>query len=191
MSDTPETDAQPIKFVRETKFNGLEEEMIAYVPKSAMARMERARKDLMRAAADCALENMRLERERNDARRELQLLLESTKVETCAEPLPERDGEPADFAGAITRMRLAEEERNQWRECAEERKKAWYEMQSAFERSRDEVNTLERERDQWRECASRLLVYAECMSARVPERSQINWTVLEQARAMFKEGKAK
>jgi len=52
-------------------------------------------------------------------RRELQLLLESTKVETCAEPLPERDGEPADFAGAITRMRLAEEERNQWREFAE------------------------------------------------------------------------
>lgn len=48
--------------------------------------------------------------------------------------------------------------RNQWRECAEERKKAWYEIQSAFERSRDEVNTLERERDQWRECAERLAV---------------------------------
>ena len=91
MSNTPETDAQPIKFVRETKFNGLEEEMIAYVPKSAMARMERARKDLMRAAADCALENMRLERERNAARRELQLLLESTKVKTCSEPQPETD----------------------------------------------------------------------------------------------------
>jgi len=52
-------------------------------------------------------------------RRELQLLLESTKVETCSEPLPERDGEPADFSGAITRMRLAEAERDQWRECAE------------------------------------------------------------------------
>jgi hypothetical protein len=63
-------------------------------------------------------EMARLERERNAARRELQLLLESTKVETCSEPLPERDGEPADFSGAITRMRLAEAERDQWRECS-------------------------------------------------------------------------
>jgi phosphopantetheinyl transferase len=67
--------------------------------------------------------------------------------------------------------------------------------------ARTTVNRLRRERavarqfgeqmqqqcDQWRECASRLLVYAECMSARVPEKSQINWTVLEQARAMFRE----
>jgi hypothetical protein len=59
-----------------------------------------------------------------DARRELQLLLESTKVETCSEPLPERDGEPADFSGAIRRMRLAEAERDQWRECAERISKA-------------------------------------------------------------------
>jgi hypothetical protein len=63
-------------------------------------------------------EIQKLERERDKARRELQLLLESTKVETC-EPLPERDGEPADFSGAIRRMRLAEEDRDQWRECAE------------------------------------------------------------------------
>jgi hypothetical protein len=49
-----------------------------------------------------------------------------------------------------------ERERDKWRECAEERKQAWYEMQSAFERSRDEVNALERERDQWHKCATRL-----------------------------------
>ena len=60
-------------------------------------------------------ELLKAQAERDEARRELQLLLESTKVETCAEPLPERDGEPADFAGAITRMRLAEAERDQWR----------------------------------------------------------------------------
>jgi hypothetical protein len=54
------------------------------------------------------------------------------------------------------RLCVLERERDQWRECAEERKQAWYEMQSAFERIRDEVNALERERDQWRECAERL-----------------------------------
>ena len=100
MSDTPETDAQPIKFVRETKFNGLEEEMIAYVPKSAMARMERARKDLMRAAADCALENMRLESERNEANQKLGDMIE-------------------EVATQMVKRTKTQRERDQWRECAE------------------------------------------------------------------------
>jgi len=56
-------------------------------------------------------------------------------------------------------------ELDQWRECAEERKKAWYEMQSAFERSRDEVNALERERDQWHKCATRLAEAASDMQS--------------------------
>lgn len=65
----------------------------------------------------------------------------------------------ADFA------RKLERERDQWRECAAERKRAWYEMQSAFERSRDEVNALERERDQWRMCAERLAEAASDMQS--------------------------
>jgi hypothetical protein len=73
----------------------------------------------------------KIERERDKARRELQLLLESTKVETC-EPLPERDGEPADFSGAIRRMRLAEEERDQWRACARGLAAAASDMQSGW-----------------------------------------------------------
>lgn len=52
------------------------------------------------------------------------------------------------------------------------------------ERSRTEAET---KRDKWRECASRLLHYAECLLARIPDKSEINWTVLEQARSMFKE----
>ncbi len=145
MSDTPETH-EAVERWRQGKINIFDE----------MARLETER-DQARQQERIHYDNfLSMQDERDKAERELELLLESTKVETCAEPLPERDGEPADFAGAITRMRLAEEERNQWRECAEERKKAWYEMQSAFERSRDEVNALERERDQWRECAKRL-----------------------------------
>ncbi len=50
---------------------------------------------------------------------------------------------------------------------------------------------LRKERDQWRECSARLLVYAESLLAHIPDTSEINWTVLEQARAMFKEGEAK
>ena len=46
---------------------------------------------------------------------------------------------------------------------------------------------LRKKRDQWRECSARLLVYAESLLAHIPDTSEINWTVLEQARAMFKE----
>jgi len=35
-----------------------------------------------------------------------------------------------------------------------------------------------------------LLVYAESLLAHIPDTSEINWTVLEQARAMFKKGDA-
>ncbi len=50
---------------------------------------------------------------------------------------------------------------------------------------------LRKKRDQWRECSARLLVYAESLLAHIPDTSEINWTVLEQARAMFKEAKSK
>jgi chromosome segregation ATPase len=47
--------------------------------------------------------------------------------------------------------RRLERERDEWKACAEERKQEWYSIQSAFERSRDEVAGLERERDEARE----------------------------------------
>lgn len=50
-----------------------------------------------------------------------------------------------EFANLKAHACKLERERDKWRECAAERKQAWYEMQSAFERSRDEVNALERE----------------------------------------------
>ena len=79
MSDTLETDAQDIKFIKVTKFSGLEEEMVAYVPKVAMERIERER--------DEALEQAHLSN--------------------------------VDFFQAAMDRSRAEEERDQWRECAE------------------------------------------------------------------------
>jgi hypothetical protein len=45
--------------------------------------------------------------------------------------------------------------------------------------------------ENWRCMSASLLVYAESLLARIPDTSEINWTVLEQARAMFREGEAK
>jgi hypothetical protein len=53
------------------------------------------------------------------------------------------------------------------------------------------VYDARQERDQWRCISASLLVYAESLLAHIPDTSEINWTVLEQARAMFKEGEAK
>lgn len=50
---------------------------------------------------------------------------------------------------------------------------------------------LRKERDQWRCISASLLVYGESLLAHIPDTSEINWTVLEQARAMFKEGEVK
>ena len=50
---------------------------------------------------------------------------------------------------------------------------------------------LRKECDQWRCISASLLVYAESLLAHIPDTSEINWTVLEQARAMFKEGEVK
>lgn len=51
------------------------------------------------------------------------------------------------------------------------------------------VMGLRKQRDQWRECAASLLVYAEYLLTRIPDKREINWTVLEQARSMFKGAK--
>jgi len=51
----------------------------------------------------------------------------------------------------------------------------------------EELCVLRKECDQWRCISASLLVYAESLLRRIPDRSEINWTVLEQARAMFKE----
>jgi hypothetical protein len=59
------------------------------------------------------------------------------------------------------------------------------------ERFMNERDEARQERDQWRECSASLLVYAEYLLKCIPDRSEIDWTVLEQARAMFKEGEAK
>lgn len=50
----------------------------------------------------------------------------------------------------------------------------------------DALAELEDQRDQWRECAASLLVYAESLLAHIPDTSDISWTVLQQARSMFK-----
>jgi hypothetical protein len=93
MSDTPETDTQPIRFFKETKFNGLEEEMVAYVPKSAMEILER----------------------RLNRRDPLLVSVTKQRDETLL-----KLGDMIQEVGAQTLKRAdAQRERDQWRECAE------------------------------------------------------------------------
>lgn len=71
MSDTPQTDAQPIQFVRVADVNGTER-MEPYVPAEAMRRIERAYFQICCGWADMEVALHEAKRERDEARKALQ-----------------------------------------------------------------------------------------------------------------------
>lgn len=129
-------------------------------------------------------EMARLETERNAARRELQLLLESTKVKTCSEPQPETDTPETDafiemghgraYSEFVDLCRRLERERDQFRKDYLDMKRernslidqrdcaiTIHDSHLASSRIQTSVlaekhNEMLRSRDQWRECAEKL-----------------------------------
>ena len=106
MSDTPETDAA------ELIYDGIVAS--GYADADVCRKLERER-DQARRELDIQLESIHFHMERVPVREHPLRADDAPLQDSGAEPQPLREGEPSDFCGAIRRMRDAEKERDEAR----------------------------------------------------------------------------